>query len=151
MTPHEAASLADEPNWITRHAANLRLFPAELDHEGFERTLREWRLFHGSKMSDGRLMPASAVDAMVALAHLRIFPPRSVLRDLPRDGINGFQYDDHMWLSIRGEQWRIRGIEDRQLILEKGFEESETMVIDLATAKWGSYVEAAAAVLEARA
>jgi hypothetical protein len=54
-----------------------------------------------------------------------------------------------MWLSISGEQWRITAIEDKMLLLEKGFEdEPATMQIDLSKAKWTKYVEAAVAVLE---
>ena len=142
MTPHEAANVTDEPNWIERHAANVRLFPVELDHEGFERTLREWRLFHGSKMSDGRLTPATAVDGMIGLARLGIFPPHE-----PR-ALFKEQHDSHMWLTVNQRAWRIVAIEDRTLCLDSFGDKQQ---IDLTRAKWGKYVEAAAAVLAARA
>jgi hypothetical protein len=57
-----------------------------------------------------------------------------------------------MWMSYAGEQWRITGIEDRMLHLEKmWFEEKEreTKQIDLNRARWDKYTEAAVAVLEA--
>ena len=91
--------------------------------------------------------PASAVDAMMALARLGIVAPRSLLEERAALGL-GCQHDDHTWLQYDGEQWRIVGIEDGMLCLKKMFTNQEKQ-IDLTKAKWTNYTAAAVKVLEA--
>ena len=156
MSPAEAAALdLEEPNWRERFESHIRPWPNAprglAEEWAFELTLKDWRRFHGTPVwVDGqeKNQPASATDAMVALAKEQIFPPRRLLQETPRDGQTGYQHDDHMWLQIAGEPWRIVGIEDRTLMLRKAFETTERQ-IDLNKAKWGAYVEAAAGLLAA--
>jgi hypothetical protein len=153
----EAATIEfDEPEWRERfeaHCARWPRLPRYLQEDAaFEATLADWRRFHSTPAGDKR-RPASAVDGIVVLAKLGIMPPRSAWVDIPHgDAVEGYQHDDHCWMSYAGEQWRIAAIEDRILHLERmTFEgvEREKKQIDLNRAKWTSYVEAAAAVLAA--
>jgi hypothetical protein len=159
VTPREAGEVEiDEPDWRERfeeHCLSWPKLPRYLQEaNAFERTLKDWRRHHFTWIEvDGepKHQPAGAIEAMVALAKLKIMPPRSTWRDIPHnDVVEGYQYDDHMWLSIAGEQWRITAIEDRILILEKGFQtDREIKQINLKTARWDKHIEAAVAVLEA--
>jgi hypothetical protein len=158
MTPFEAGQIEfEEPDWPERfedHCLRWPNLPRYLaEDSAFEATLTDWRRFHGTPIvveGKTKTKPAPAVDGMIALAKLRIFPPRNLIKDVPRDGVAGFQADDHMWLSIAGEQWRITAIEDRMLLLERGFSDApETKQIDLGRAKWDKYIEAAVSMLEA--
>ena len=163
MSPAEAGAVElEEPNWRERfedHCLRWPKLPRYLQEDSaFEATLSDWRRFHFTWLEveiNGKVQlkhkPASAIDGMVALAKLKILPPRSLIKDVPRDGATGYQADDHMWLSIAGEQWRITAIEDRIIILERTLEDKpETKQIDLTKAKWTKYVEAACAVIEAQ-
>ena len=151
-SPAEAGAIdIEEPDWrevFEEECAQWNL-PCELaEDNAFEATMRRWRRFHATPIEGSdRRMPALAIDAMVALAGLRIFPPRFTIKDVPRDGVTGYQADDHCWLQIAGEQWRIVGIEDRMLLLERM--DGETKQIDLNKAKWAKYTEAAVAMLDA--
>jgi hypothetical protein len=153
LTPAEAgAVIFEEPDWRERfdeHCERWALMPRELaEDNAFKEVLADWRRFHAAPIEGtNKRQPAPAVDAMIALANLRIFPPRSTLKDVPRDGVTGYQADDHMWLQIAGEQWRIVGVEDRMLCLERM--DGETKQIDLRKAKWGAYTKMAAAALKA--
>lgn len=141
MSPAEAGQVElEEPDWNETLRA-----------EGYEETLRHWRRFHFTWLEDGKRRPAPLVDGVIALAKLNIFAPRSLDRDLPRDGRIGYQSDEHCWLSISGEPWRITGIEDRIMFLEKmtfDGSEPEKRRIDLNRADWTKHTEAAVAVLE---
>lgn len=161
MSPTEAgAILYEEPDWIAVFEEECQRkpdWPRYLQEaEAFESTLKQWRRWHGTpitndKGQEGR-KPANAVDCVIALACLGVMAPRSTWRDLPRDGRTGYQSDDHCWLSIAGEQWRIIGIEDRMLHLEKmtfNANEPERKQIDLNRADWTKHTEAALAVLAA--
>jgi hypothetical protein len=157
MTPKEAGAIdLEEPDWRVHFEAHggdsLQWFVQE---RAFEATLREWRRFHSSWVEiDGKAKrdPASAPAGIIALAKLEIMPPRFTVKDVPREEAGGYQCDDHMWLSIAGEQWRVAAIEDRILCLEKWMEDNsrpETKQIDLNRAKWEKYTEAAIAALGA--
>lgn len=154
MSPAEASAIdIEEPDWRERFAAHCAKYPHSpcATEWGYEAVLRDWRRFHGSPVwVDGqeKNQPASATDAMIALAKEQIFPPRRLLQETPRDGQTGYQHDDHCWFQLAGEQWRIVGIEDHMLMLRKAFETTEKQ-IDLNKAKWEKYVEAAAGVLGA--
>jgi len=159
MSPAEAGEVIyEEPCWRERFAEHCLRWPKLpkylAEAEAFEATLFDWRRFHWTPVDvDGKekRKPAGAIDAMVALAALRIFPPRHTVRDVPRDGATGYQYDDQMWVSISQEQWRIVGVENRMLLLERLMGDDsrpETKQIDLTKAKWNKYCEAAAAALK---
>ena len=156
MTPREAGEIElEEPDWRERfeeHANRRPKLPPYLAWDNaFEATMREWRLFHFTWIESGgkaKRRPAGATEAMIALAQLKIFPARFLHKDVPRQDASGYQADDHMWLSINREQWRILGVEDKMLCLERRFEDKpETMQIDLAKAKWEKYCVAASQAL----
>lgn len=153
MSPAEAAAIdIEEPDWRVRYAAHCARYPDSgcADEWGYEETLKDWRRFHGAPVwvdGEEKKQPANAIDGMIALAHLKIYAPRRLLQETPRDGQTGYQHDDHCWLQIASEQWRIVGIEDKTLMLQKMFE-TEGKQIDLNKAKWDKYIEAATAVLE---
>jgi hypothetical protein len=158
MSPFEAGQVdIEEPNWLEVFEENKKRWPRLPDYlacdSAFEAVLKRWRRFHSTPIvvnGEDKRQPAPAIDGIVALAELRIFPPRFTIKDVPRTDDGGYQQDDHCWLSISGEQWRITAIEDKMLLLEKGFEdEPATMQIDLSKAKWTKYIEAAVSVLEA--
>jgi hypothetical protein len=154
VTPKEAGEIElEEPDWreaFERECARWPSLPLYLARDNaFESVLQQWRRFHFTWV-DGKRGPAGATEAVVALAKLGIMPPRFLHKDVPRRYETGFQADDHCWLSINQEQWRIVGVEDRMLHLERGFEDKpETMQIDLSKAKWTKYCEAAVRALEA--
>ncbi len=165
MTPEEAASVQlEEPDWLARFAeaadthANLPRYLAE--DSAFESTLREWRRFHGKpiRIYDYQLgkvvsktMPASGQEGVIALARLGIFPARFLDKDLPRGEMLQEQHDNHMWLIVSQEAWRITEIQDRMLCLRRGWEGNyESQQIDLTRARWTKYCEAAAAALDGR-
>jgi hypothetical protein len=155
MTPKEAGAIDfEEPDWRARFAAHGGDSPQWFAQErAFEAVLREWRRFHFIWVElerKAKRQPASAPEGIVALAQLGIMPPRFTVKDVPRTDETGFQCDDHMWLSIAGEQWRIAAVEDRILCLERGFDDKpETRQINLATAKWQKHIQAALDVLKA--
>ncbi len=158
MSPAEAGAIQiEEPDWravFEEQCARWPKLPRYLQEDSaFTEVLRQWRRFHWTPIEvNGELKknPAGAVEAIIALAKLRITPPRSAWQDIPHgDVVEGYQHDDHMWLSIAGEQWRITAIEDRMLCLQKGFQaDVETKQIDLNRARWDKYTEAAVKVLE---
>jgi hypothetical protein len=158
LTPREAAAVEyQEPDWrelFELECARHPKWPRHLQQvDAFEEVMRRWRRFHWTPVEikgEQKKMPAGATEAMVALAGVGIMPPRSEYKYLLA-GL-GYQQDDHMWLSISGEQWRIIAIEDRMLILNKmTFDDSkpEIMSIDLNRADWTKHTEAAVAILEA--
>jgi hypothetical protein len=156
VTPREAGEAElEEPAWRAVFEEECQRWPKLprylAEDNAFESTMRRWRQFHFTWIEFGgkaKRQPAGATEAMIALARLKIFPARFLIKDVPREKFGGYQADEHMWLSIRQEQWRITGVEDHMLCLEKRFEDKpETMQIDLAKAKWTKYCEAAAASL----
>jgi hypothetical protein len=161
MTPREAGQVEyEEPDWreiFEEEIARWPRLPRYLaEDNAFPEVMRRWRRFHWTPVEvkgEQRKMPAGATEAMIALAKLKIMPPRSAWVDIPHgDVVEGFQCDDHCWMSYAGEQWRIIGIEDRMLHLEKmWFEDKqrETKQIDLNRADWTKWTEAGVAVLEA--
>jgi hypothetical protein len=156
MSPAEAgAVILEEPNWhevFERECARWPRLPRYLQEDSaFESTMQQWRRFHFTWIEvDGKVkrFPAGPKEAIIALAKIGVMPPRFLHKDVPRSDETGFQADDHMWLSIRQEQWRIVGVEDKMLCLEKGFEERETLQIDLSKAKWTKYIAAAVEMLD---
>jgi hypothetical protein len=159
LTPAEAMSVElEEPDWRKRfeeHCLRWPKLPRYLaEDNAFEAVLKDWRRFHFSwgevEGKPARIYPGSPAGC-IALAQLKIFPPRFTIKDVPRTDEGGYQRDDHMWLSISGEQWRVTTIEDRMLHLEKGFEEPrQAMQIDLNRARWTKYTESAVAALKQR-
>lgn len=157
MNPAEAGAIDyEEPDWRERfeeHCARYPRLPRYLQEDSaFEATLQDWRRFHATPISDGKHVPAGATEAIIALAQIKIMAPRSAWIEIPHgDAVEGYQHDDHLWLSIAGEQWRITEISDRMLHLERmTFEgtDREQKQIDLSRAKWTGYIEAAIAVLK---
>lgn len=156
MSPAEAGALEfEEPDWRERFEEHCRRWPKWprylAEDSAFESTLKDWRLFHATTVEvngEMKRRPAGAVEAMIALAGLRIFPPRNLIKDVPRDGkcYEPDVGDDHMWLQIAGRAWRIVGVESRMLLLDS-FGESKQ--IDLNKAKWEKYTEAALAAMAA--
>ena len=161
MSPLEAGAWEyQEPDWNERFrehfdglwppkVAQLLSTPEQVrlvaEDRAFERTLVDWRRFHRATI-DGKDRPATAYDGMVALAALRIFPPRSIIKDIERTGACfKDQHDSQMWLTMSQRAWRIVAVEDRMLILESFGEPTQ---VDLSRAKWEKYCEKAAEVLE---
>ena len=159
MSPAEANDVVwEEPDWralFEEQCARWPKLPRYLQEDSaFTEILRQWRKFHWSPIVVDDVLkknPASAVQAIVALAAIGIMPPRSAWTDQPRtDETGAYQRDDHCWLSIASEQWRITGIEDRTLHLQKGFQaDVERKQIDLAQAKWDKHNAAAVEILNA--
>jgi hypothetical protein len=160
MNPREAGEVEfAEPDWpaeFDQECLRWPKLPRYLQEESaFPEIMRRWRRFHSTPVEvDGewKRRPATAIDAIVALAKVKVMPPRSAWTDIPRDDATGYQQDDHCWLSLAGEQWRITAIEDHLLHLEKmWFEEKqrERKQIDMDRARWDGYVNSAVAVLEA--
>jgi hypothetical protein len=161
MNPREAGRVEyEEPDWPAEFDAECLRWPnlpKYLQEESaFPEIMRRWRRFHATPVEvegQWKRRPASATEAMIALAKLRIMPPRSAWVDIPHGNIvEGYQHDDHAWLSLSGELWRITGVEDCMLFLEKmTFDDKrEQKQIDLNRARWDQYCESAAAVLEAQ-
>lgn len=155
MNPFEAGQVViEEPNWHEVFEEHKKRWPRLPDYlacdSAFEATLKDWRRFHATQIegSDKR-RPAGATEAIIALAQLRIFPPRSLIKDIPRDGkcYEPDLGDEHCWLQIAGRAWRIVAIEDRQLILDSFGEGKQ---IDLTTARWEKHTEAAVTLLMQR-
>lgn len=150
MNPFEAGQVViEEPNWrevFEEECLRWPRLPRYLQEDSaFESVLKQWRRFHHIQV-DGKRRPAGATEAIIALARLRVFPPRNLIKDVPRDGkcLAVDVGDEHMWLQIAGRAWRIIAIEDRILILDS-FDEPK--YIDLTTAKWEKHTEAAVALL----
>jgi hypothetical protein len=154
MTPREAGELElEEPNWRDRfeeHCLRWPKLPRYLaEDSAFEATLSDWRRHHFTWVEvDGKAKrrAAKAIDGMIALAKLRIFPPRNLIKDAPRDGkcYEPDLGDDHCWLTISGRAWRVVTIEDRMLILDSFGEDKQ---IDLNRAKWEANTNAALAAM----
>ena len=147
MSPLEASEVyLEEPDWQEAFESEQERWPRlpkELKEDGaFESVLKRWRRFHavGDK-------PATAYEGMVALARLRIFPPRSLIKDIERTGACfQDQHDDMMWLTMSQRAWRIIAVESRVLFLESFGEQTQ---VDLSRAKWEKYCEKATEALEA--
>ena len=147
MSPQEASEVIfEEPDWHERfefHCARWPKLPRYLaEDSGFEAVLKEWRRFHA--VDD---KPAAAIEGMIALAKLKIMPPRNLIRDVERtSACFEEQIDDHMWLIMSQRAWRIVTIESRVLFLESFGEHTQ---VDLSRAKWEKYVEKAVEALNA--
>jgi len=148
VSPAEAAAIElEEPDWRERFAAHMTRWPKLprylQEDSAFEATMRDWRKFHAT---DDK--PAGAIEAMIALAGFRIFPPRNLIQDTPRTGeCLEEQHDEHMWLIMSQRAWRIVTIESRTLFLDSFGEQTQ---VDLARAKWEKYTEKAVEALMAR-
>ena len=147
LSPAEAAAVElEEPDWKERFEAHIARWPKLprylAENEAFEQTLKEWRRFHAV---DNK--PAIAYEGMIALARLKILPPRSLIKDIERTGACfQDQHDSQMWLTMSQRAWRIVAIESRVLFLESFGEQTQ---VDLNRAKWEKYCEKAAEALEA--
>src|SRR4029077_3814978 len=147
MSPLEASEVIyEEPNWrevFEEECARWPKLPRYLaEDSGFESTLKRWRRFHATGDQ-----PAGAVEGMIALAALRIFPPRNLIQHTPRDGVCfEEQFDNHCWLIMSQRAWRIQTIEDRMMVLDSFGESTQ---IDMSRAKWDKYIEKAVEAMEA--
>ena len=138
MSPAEAAAITEEPDWV-------QVFKDRGSTEmAFENLLLEWRKWHWTPTDDGKKLMAPSVKGVIALALLGIMPPRTLTERPP--GLFEPQIDDQCWFVSEGRAWRILGIEDKMLCLNSFGDEKQ---IDLTRAKWDSYCEHHAAVLEA--
>jgi hypothetical protein len=135
MSPAEAVAITEEPNWIALWAT------LKVADDGYEVLLMKWRRWHHVVVDEQKRL-APSIDGMIALAEMGIMP---VHTHRP-PGMFAEQIDAHCWLVSQGRAWRIRGIEDKTLMLDSFGEQWQ---IDLSRAKWEKYCEAAAAVLEA--
>jgi hypothetical protein len=157
MNPREAGQVEyEEPDWPVEFDTECLRWPnlpRYLQEESaFPAITSRWRRFHATPLEDGKRRPAPATDAIIALAKLKVMPPRSAWNEIPHGDETGYQHDDHMWMSYAGEQWRIVAIEDYMLHLEKMWfteKQRETKTIDLNRARWDGYLDAAVAVLSA--
>jgi hypothetical protein len=170
MSPAEAGAIEfEEPDWRERFLEYFKRIEAPTvaqrlatsaqqrllaEERAFEQTLTDWRRFHGQRMMvDGKRMvkQANAVDGILALAALGVMPPRSINQNIPRGSpLHQEQHNDHIWLTVKGEAWAIRSIEDKVMHLWRGWEpDVERMSIDLSRARWSSYCDAAVAFLKA--
>jgi hypothetical protein len=148
MTPAEAgAVLLEEPDWQERLAEIMgdrlddKKYPYELVQEdAFEQLLREYRRFHFTWGDDGKRYPMPADKACIALAGLRIFPPRSIIKDVSRDGqcYEPDLGDNHMWLTINQRAWRIVAVESGTLFLDSF---GEAMQIEANHPGWAKYID----------
>jgi hypothetical protein len=159
VSPAEAGRIEiEEPDWkavFEEECARWPTLPRYLQEDSaFESTLSRWRRFHWTPVvvdKKDMKLPAPMTEGVVELARLGIMPPRSAWNDIPRGDELGYQYDDHCWLSYNREQWRIVSVEDRMLLLRKGFQaDEETKQIDLNRARWDKYVESAVEIIEAQ-
>jgi hypothetical protein len=147
MSPAEAAAIElEEPDWRARfeaHCARWPKLPRYLaEDSAFEATLKDWRRFHATGDK-----PAGAVEGMIALAALRIFPPRNLIQDTPRTGeCLEEQFDNHCWLIMSQRAWRIQTIEDRMMVLDSFGESTQ---VDMSRAKWDKYIEKAVEAMNA--
>lgn len=144
MSPQEASEvMLEEPDWrevFENECLRWPRLPRHLQEDNaFESVLKKWRHFH---------MTNDASAGMVALATLHIFPPRWLIKDEPRDGkCFQEQHDEHCWITMSQRAWRIVTIEDRIMLCDSFGEQTQ---IDLATAKWGKYLDKAVEAMEAR-
>ena len=147
LSPAEATAVEyEEPDWRERfetHCARWPKLPRYLqENAAFERTLIDWRRW---RAVDDK--PAAAIEGMIALAKLKIMPPRNLIRDIERtSACFAEQVDSHMWITMSQRAWRIVAVEDRTLLLDSFGEQTQ---VDLSRAKWGKYCEKACEVLEA--
>jgi hypothetical protein len=155
MTAAEAGAIElEEPNWhgrfVEHFAATRDDLPIELreDH-AFEETFKDYRRFHFEWLPDGTRKPLDSVRAVIGLAKLRIFPPRSRRLNIERDGkcYEPDLGDDHMWLTTSaGRAWRIEAIESNTLFLDSF---GDKMQIDLATYVWDKHIARSLAAMNA--
>lgn len=143
--------LLEEPDWRERYAEITALldpmdekkYPYELvQDDAFEQLFREYRRFHFTWGEDGRRYPLPATQASIALATLRVFPPRSRTKNIERDGkcYEPDLGDDHMWLQIDNRAWRIVAVDSKTLFLDSFGEE---MQIAVDHPGWPKYVDKA--------
>jgi len=149
VSPAEARAVEyEEPNWKERfedHCQRFVTLPRYLqENEAFEQVLKDWRRWHAT---DDK--PAGAVEAMIALAKLKIFPPRNLIGNTERtSACFQDQHDDHMWLTMSQRAWRIITIESQVMFLESFGEQTQ---VDLVWAKprWEKWVDKAVEAMEA--
>jgi hypothetical protein len=155
MSPAEAGALElEEPDWRERFEEHAQTFPKLPDYlawdSAFERTLRDWRRWHGTDVvvkGEKKRQPAPAPDGMVALAILRIFPARMLAQHMPIGGEPyEEQHDAQMWLTMSQRAWRVVAIEDKTMILDSFGEQTQ---VDLSRAKWEKHTDKAVEALMA--
>lgn len=147
MSPAEASAVElEEPDWLDEFELECRRWPTWPRHlaedSAFESILKRWRRYHA--VDD---KPASAYDAMIALARLRLFPPRNLIKDVPRDGKRlEEQHDSHMWVIMSQRAWRVIGVEDKMLLLDSFGDQTQ---VSLEPRKWLKHTEKAVEWLKA--
>ena len=147
MSPLEASEFClEEPDWQERFESYCDAWPRLprylQEDNSFERVLKDWRRFHA--VDD---KPAAAIEGMIALAKLKIMPPRNLIRDIERtSACFQEQVDDHCWINMSQRAWRIISVESRVMFLESFGEQTQ---IDMTKAKWEKWTEKALEVLNA--
>ena len=123
--------------------------PIELRQDvAYERTLQKYRHFHFTWLDTGKRRPMPATAALVELAKIRIFAPRSRNRPiLPGGGAYEIALDDHCWLTINQRAWRIVTIEGGILFLDSFGDQMQ--LGPYAREKWEKYVDKALDALRA--
>jgi len=129
VSPADAERLSDpEPDWKAEFLAvqrpRLNWPPEMIQDEAFENTLEAWRRWHYVWREDGQRYRASEADGVIARARLGIMPPRSLEPDDARRAeipCKELQHDAHCWLTFKGSAWKIRAIEDKTLLLWRGW------------------------------
>jgi hypothetical protein len=143
----------EEPDWrelfIASVARKDETYPIELrEDDSFAEILWEYRRFHFTWLEDGKRLPMPAAQAIIGLAKLRIFPPRSRRKDIPHGGaLFEEQHDNHCWLQIQQRAWRINAIEGGVLFLDSFGEEKQ--IGPFTREQWSKYVDKAADALNA--
>ena len=148
MTAAEAGEiLLEEPDWREMFRASVDRkdggYPIELrEDDSFAEILWEYRKFHFTWLPDGMRRPMPASEAGIALAELRIFPPRSRRKDIPRDGaLYEIDHDNHCWLQINQRAWRIKTIEGGIMFLDSFGDEKQ--IGPFTREQWEKYVDKA--------
>ena len=142
MSPAEASVATEEPDWAAMFAGFGGEFSA------YQATLFQWRRWHATPVvinGEEKRNPAPATDGIIALSQAGVRYPSLTPPRPP--GVFEEQIDAHCWLISQDRAWRILGVEDGMLMLNSFGEEWQ---IDLGRAKWGGYVEKAAAALGTR-
>ena len=159
MSPAEAHHLyGPEPDWRAQFDQAMAMTraagwtPWMIQCEAYERILEDWRRWRFAWRQGMRYRGAES-DGVIALAKLGILSPRSYNLDGEDVPCKELQHDSHCWLTLRGSAWKIRAIEDKMLMLWRGWRpEVEYDSLDLSQytpAQWARYCDKAVELLNA--